>query len=182
VTEQLRLAITRVVAVPDPSLVLLVGASGAGKSTFAARHFDADEVVSSDRFRAVVSGAEADQSASRAPFELLHAAVAARLPARRLTVADATNATPGARAPLLELARRHDVPAVAIVLAVRERVCLERNADRANRALSPYVVRAQVRAVRRSLRTLDDEGLARVHILGSPDDVDTVVVERTPRA
>ena len=42
--------------IPDPSLVLLVGAAGAGKTTFAARHFPPDEVLSSDAYRALVSG------------------------------------------------------------------------------------------------------------------------------
>jgi 2-phosphoglycerate kinase len=41
--------------VPELSLVLLVGASGSGKSTFAARHFAPTEVLSSDAFRGLVS-------------------------------------------------------------------------------------------------------------------------------
>jgi protein phosphatase len=180
--EQLHLPITRVLEVPDPSLVVLVGASGSGKSTFAARHFDPSEVVSSDAFRAAVSGDEGDQSASDAAFELLHAAVAERIAARRLTVVDATNVKPASRVPLLDLAGRCRVPAVAIVLDLRERLCLERNEERPERDLSRYVVRAQVRALRRSLRGLDGEGFARVHILGSPADVETVVVERVRSA
>ena len=34
--------------IPDYCLVVLIGASGSGKSTFAARHFLPTEVVSSD--------------------------------------------------------------------------------------------------------------------------------------
>ena len=35
-------------ALPDPALVVLVGASGSGKSVWAAEHYRPDEVVSSD--------------------------------------------------------------------------------------------------------------------------------------
>src|SRR5690348_1629031 len=38
-------------ALPDPALVVLVGASGSGKSAWAAEHYRPDEVVSSDRLR-----------------------------------------------------------------------------------------------------------------------------------
>ena len=79
------------IVLPDPSLVVLIGAAGVGKSTFAARHFRADEILSSDRYRAIVSGDEADQAATRIAFRLLHRDVRARLAAGRLTVVDATS-------------------------------------------------------------------------------------------
>ena len=44
--------------IPDFALVLLVGASGSGKSTFAARHFRPTEVLSSDRCRGMVADDE----------------------------------------------------------------------------------------------------------------------------
>ena len=76
---------------PTPRLVVLVGAAGSGKSTFAARHFAPDEVLSSDAFRALIAGDPADQSATRAAFSALHRALARRLAQGRLTVVDATS-------------------------------------------------------------------------------------------
>lgn len=43
-------------AVPEVSLVVLIGVSGSGKSTFARKHFGPFEVISSDFCRGLVSG------------------------------------------------------------------------------------------------------------------------------
>mgnify|MGYP000906070181 CR=1 FL=1 len=42
--------------IPQLSLVVLIGVSGSGKSTFAQRAFEPFEVLSSDYCRALVSG------------------------------------------------------------------------------------------------------------------------------
>ena len=67
------------VRLPDPCLVVLVGATAAGKSDWAAQWFHPDQVVSSDRLRAVVGTGERDQRASRDAFEVLDLIVAKRL-------------------------------------------------------------------------------------------------------
>jgi len=165
-------------AVPELSLVCLVGASGSGKSTFARQHFGRFEVLSSDFCRGLVSGDEDDQSATAAAFDVLHHIAGKRLDGGHLTVVDATNVQPEARRQLVALARAHDVLPVAIVLDLPERVCLDRNAVRTDRDLSPAVVQRHRDQLRRSLRHLSKEGFRTVHVLRSEQEVAEAVVVR----
>ena len=155
----------REIDVPELSLVVLIGASGSGKSTFAAAHFAPTEVISSDFCRGLVADDENDQSASGDAFELLHFIAGKRLAAGRLTVIDATNVQPEGRKDLIGLAREHDVLPVAIVLDLPERLCASRNAARPDRTFGPHVIRRQRDQLRRSLRGLEKEGFRRVHVL-----------------
>src|SRR3954464_2916180 len=95
------------IAIPELSLVVLVGVSGSGKSSFAARHFLPTEVLSSDFCRALVSAHENDQAATAAASAALHHVAGRRLAAGRFTVVDATNVQPEARKPLVALAKKH---------------------------------------------------------------------------
>src|SRR5688500_2634262 len=165
--------------IPELSLVVLVGPSGCGKSTFARTHFAPFEVLSSDFCRGLVSNNENDQSATGPAFEVLHFVAAKRLARGLLTVVDATNVQAEARKPLVELARRHHVLPVAIVLDVPERVCEARNRERPDRAFGPHVIRQQHSQMRRSLRGLQKEGFRQMHVL-RPDNVAAVTIERVP--
>ncbi len=169
----------RVIDVPELSLVVLIGASGSGKSTFASAHFAPTEVISSDFCRGLVADDENDQSASRDAFDVLNFIAAKRLAAGRLTVIDATNVQPESRKELIKLAREHDVLPVAIVLDLPERVCVLRNAARADRQFGSHVIRRQRDQLRRSLRGLDREGFRRVHVLRSEAEVSTALLTRT---
>jgi protein phosphatase len=166
--------------VPTLSLVVLVGASGAGKSTFAKRHFLPTEVMSSDAFRGLVSDDENDQSATKDAFEALHFVAAKRLAGGRFTVVDATNVQPTARKPLVELARRFHVIPVAIVFDLPEQLCLQRNRARPDRDFGPHVVRRQLQDLGRSLRGLQKEGFRHVHVLHSVEDVESATIVREP--
>ena len=79
------------IPIPDMSLVVLIGVSGSGKSTFARKHFKPTAVLSSDYFRGLVADDETDQSATTDAFDVLHYVLGKRLAAGRLTVVDATN-------------------------------------------------------------------------------------------
>jgi protein phosphatase len=169
------------IKVPEFCLIVLIGASGSGKTTFALRHFLSTEVVSSDKCRGMVADDENDQSASAAAFDLLHYIVGKRLAAKRLAVVDATNVQREARPPLLQLARENHVLPVAIVLDMPEWLCQERNAARPERAgMGQHVVRRHRRDLRRSLRHLRREGFNRVYVLKTPEEVESVNVVREP--
>lgn len=133
----------RVLDIPELSLVLLVGASGSGKSTFARKHFLPTEVISSDFCRGLVADDENDQSATSDAFELLHAIAGRRMARGRLTVVDATNVQPEARRPLVALAREHHFLPAAIVFDLPERVAQERNRGRPDRQFGRHVVRTR---------------------------------------
>ncbi|MEV6285043.1 polynucleotide kinase-phosphatase [Kribbella sp. NPDC051770] len=167
------------IGVPALSLVVLVGASGSGKSTFARKHFLGTEVISSDFCRGLVSDDENDQAATKDAFAVLHFIAGKRLAAGRLTVIDATNVQPEARRELVALAREHDVLPVAIVLDLPEKVCLERNAQRPDRDFGARVVGRQRAQLRRGLRSLRREGFRTVHVLETVEAVEEVTIERT---
>ncbi|MEU3888486.1 polynucleotide kinase-phosphatase [Streptomyces sp. NPDC029041] len=171
----------RVLPVTDLSLVVLIGASGSGKSTFARRHFKPTEVISSDFCRGLVSDDENDQSATKDAFDVLHYIAGKRLAAGRRTVVDATSVQSDARRQLIDLAKQYDVLPIAIVLDVPEEVCAERNAARTDRADMPRrVIHRHTRELRRSLRHLEREGFRKVHILRGVEEVEhaTVVTEK----
>ncbi|RSM62557.1 polynucleotide kinase-phosphatase [Amycolatopsis sp. WAC 01376] len=157
--------------IPDMSLVVLVGASGSGKSTFARTHFAPTQVLSSDYFRGLVADDENDQSASAAAFDVLHYVAAKRLEAGRITVIDATNVQRASRAGLLKLTKEYDVLPTAIVLDLPVKVCQERNESRPDRDFGEHVVRRQRGELHRSLKSLEREGFRRVHVLRSEAEV-----------
>src|SRR5499433_1654165 len=159
------------ITVPELSFVLLVGASGCGKSTFARQHFKPTEVLSSDFCRGLVSDDENDQTSTKEAFEVLHFVARKRLAAGRLTVVDATNVQPESRQPLVELAREFHVLPVAIVFDLPEKLCQERNQTRADRQFGAHVVRNQSAQLRRSIRSLEREGFRHIFKLTTPEVV-----------
>jgi protein phosphatase len=163
---------------PEFSLVVLVGASSAGKSTFARRHFRSTEILSSDYCRSLVCDDENDQSVTADAFEILHFIAAKRLAAGRLTVVDATNVQPEARQPLLALAQQYDCCPVAIVLNVSEQVCIERHQQRHDRHFDSYVIRLHQQDLQQSIQNLEQEGFAYVYTIDSPGGIENVTIER----
>jgi protein phosphatase len=167
------------ITIPDFCLVVLVGSSGSGKSTFSKAHFLPTEVVSSDAARGIVSDDENSLDATEDAFELVHYIIEKRLKRRKLTVVDATNVKPEDRAHLVKLARKHHALAVAIVLNPGEEICAERNTQRPDRQFGPHVVRNQTRAMKRNINRMDKEGFRYVFELRSVADIDATTIERT---
>ncbi|HEY3245728.1 MAG TPA: polynucleotide kinase-phosphatase, partial [Phycisphaerae bacterium] len=168
------------IKVPDLSVVVLIGASGSGKSTFAARHFEPTEVLSSDRMRAWVDDDENSMEATTDAFDALHHLTALRLKRGKLTVIDATNVRREDRAPLVALARKQHAIPVAIVFKVDERVCQERNDQRPDRQMGRHVVRNHTIALRRALKTLEHEGFRHIYVLEGSEEIETTTIAREP--
>lgn len=157
---------------PENCLVLLLGASGSGKSTFAAKHFLSTEVVSSDYCRAVVSDDDNNQSVTGDAFDLLHFVVSKRMKNRRLTVVDATNVQPESRKKLIDLADSHYYQTVGIVFNFDIDVSFKRNQNRPERQFGRHVVAGHVRDLRRSLKSLKREGFRSLTFFNEPSQVD----------
>jgi protein phosphatase len=165
---------------PDPSLVVLVGAAGSGKSTLAARLFAPDEILSSDALRAAVTGSEADQRASAAAFQILHKTLDRRLARGETTVIDATNTKAEHRRPLLARGRAAGLPAVALVLDLPPEIIHAQNAGRTARVVDPAVVDRHIAAIRRTIDQgqLTAEGFDHVVLLRAPTEATALRLER----
>lgn len=150
--------------ISSPSLVVLVGPAGSGKSTFASRHFPATAVISSDRCRAMLADDERSLAVSREAFDLFHSIIERRLRLGRLTVADSTALRRQARRTLLEMGRRHSVPVVAIVFAVDEDRCYLQDTLR-DRRVGRAVIARQVGLLYQTLETVGGEGFDEVVVL-----------------
>ena len=153
------------IRLPDPCLVVLVGPTASGKSQWASEWFHPDQIVSSDRLRAVVGAHERDQRASKDAFEVLDLIVAKRLKRRLTTVIDTTGLEAKRRDAWLAVAEKHGVPAYAVVLDTPVKVVRERNRARGS-PVPGKVVTSQIAAADGIAERLAEEGFAAVHDAG----------------
>lgn len=163
------------IKVPELSLVVLIGVSGSGKSSFAKKHFNRTEILSSDECRALVSDDENSQSATNDAFDVLYYIAGKRLKSGLLTVVDATNVQKESRKGLIELGKTYHSLPVAIVLDLPEKICEERNQNRPDRNFGVHVIRQQNQQLKKSIRGLKDEGFKQIYILKSLEEGDAVL-------
>jgi len=167
--------------IPDFGLVLLVGASGSGKSSFARKHFLPTEILSSDTCRGWVSDDESSLEATQDAFDVVHYLLAKRLKNRKLTVIDATNVQKFGRKPLLDIAAQYHALTTAIVFNIDAQICHERNKLRPDRQFGEHVVRNHTKDLRHSLRSMDrEEGIRTMHVLRNVEEIDAATIVREP--
>lgn len=147
-----------------PSIVVLCGPAGCGKSTFAERHFRATQIISSDWARGRVADDERDQRYNAQAFALVRFLLDQRLTLNRLCVVDSTALAPQDRKELLDLARRHQVPTTLLLFNVPLETCIERDEKR-ERSVGRSVVERQFQAFEQSKETVPQEGFDQVVVL-----------------
>ncbi len=153
------------VPLPDPAVVVLIGAAGSGKSTWAADRYRRAEVVSSDHLRDVVGSGPADLDASADAFDLLERIVAARIGRGLTTVVDTLGLDAARRTAWRDAARAAGLPAVAVALDTPGEECRRRNAER-DRPVPAKVLADQVRRAPRAVSAgLDAEGWDHVEVV-----------------
>jgi protein phosphatase len=160
--------------IPEVSLVLLVGASGSGKSTFARKHFKATEIISSDVCRALVSDNEDNQDATRDAFDLAYYIARKRMKNGLLTVIDATNVRKEDRQGWLDLAKEYHYLVTAIVFDMPEKLCIERNENRPERSIHKGAILRQITLLRKSRKWLKKDGMKSVFSFETPEEVEEV--------
>lgn len=160
------------------TLVVLVGPPGAGKSTWARRHFQWSEIVSSDMFRMQLTDDANDMSVTREVFQLVDRVAHARLRHGRLTVLDSINGRPARRRKLVQLAHQLNSRAIAVSFQLPLEVCVSRDREREGRTLGTDTIARIWHDVLRDLANIDQEGFDSVFSFKSDDDADRTAVER----
>ena len=147
--------------IPSPSLVVLVGPSGAGKSTWAEANFAAGQILSSDRFRALVGSGPADRTAGTEAFALLDRLLEIRLGKGLTTVVDTLGLDADRRARYRDAAAAAGMACVAVGFDTEPALCRARNLERRH-PVPKTVLDKQLREWRKTKRHLADEGFEAV--------------------
>jgi predicted kinase len=125
--------VSEALSLPSPCVVVLVGPGASGKSTWAAAHFPAEVIVSSDRLRALVGSGEDDIAASADAFALMDEIVGRRLARRLTTVIDTLGLDAERRAAWRAIAHENGLPCIAVAFDTPPGECRERNRRRDKR-------------------------------------------------
>lgn len=156
-----------VIRLPSPCLVVLVGASGSGKTTWATSQFLASQVVSADALRSLVGEGEHDQRAGTDAFAVLDLVLARRARRGLTTVVDTTGLEPKRRRGYLDLARANGMACVAVLFDTAPEVCRERNRKR-DRPVPAPALAGQLRSMANAADAVGAEGFDAIH---APDEV-----------
>ena len=143
--------------IPDPALVVLVGASGSGKTSWAEQRYRPEEIVSSDRLRALVGSGEHDLDASEVAFDILDRIVSSRVGRRLTAVVDTLGFDAARRQMHRTAAHKAGLPAVAVIFETPDAVCRARNRNR-SRPVPAAVLTGQFRRLRDVRAQLEEEG------------------------
>ena len=125
-----------------PTLIMLVGVSGSGKTTFTEKKKDF-LVFSSDKIRKEYFGDESDQTHNQKVFEILHKGIKDALKAGKDCIYDATNLNRKRRMTFLKSLQNIDCKKFCFVVATPFELCVERDKNRV-RSVGEKIIRRQI--------------------------------------
>lgn len=149
---------------PRRTLLVLCGAAGAGKSTFAAQRFPATSIVSSDRCRGLVCDDENDQTVNRDAFDLFYYILQKRMKLGRFCVADSAALKPDARRNLRALSRRFGYYGCLLIFTTPPEVCIQRDSQRTRR-VGESVVHYHAGLLPQAMQDAPNEGWEMIRLL-----------------
>lgn len=158
------------VTIPSDAVVLLMGAAGSGKSTFAEKSFFPSEILSSDALREIITSDPTNQRYNSEVFAFLHDLLGLRAKQGLLTVVDATNVMPNARKTVREIAALHGRPVAVLVMNTSLEDCHLQNAKR-QRRVPADVINRHYAQFSDALTQLDAEGYWAVDFIDGRTDV-----------
>ena len=161
---------------PRRTLLVLCGATGSGKSTFAAQRFPATSVVSSDRCRGMVCDDENEQAFNRDAFDLFYYILRKRMHNGFFSVADSTALKPVAREELRKISRSYGYYGCLLILVTPPEICLQRDRQRA-RQVGESVIRYHDGLLPQVLEDAPKEGWERIRIVREKERDIEIVVE-----
>ena len=168
------------IKLPELSLVVLLGAAGSGKTTFARRHFQEEEILSREKFQRMVSGNDRSPKAIQDASETLEYIIQKRLQNKLLTVVDGAHVSEATRKAFRILAKKNHVALVGIWLDLPREIISERNASRGDKAISSGHLSKQLAELAQSEHRFKTEGFNTVHRLTSVEDLAQTEIKRRP--
>lgn len=153
-----------------PKLIVLVGLSGSGKSTFAQELAKEENtvIVSSDAIREEVFNNYEDQEHNAEVFQIYHKRIRKALENKQNVIADATNLTMKSRRAILMNTKGLDVEKVCYIIAKQYEDCIADNMKR------PHPVPTEVlnKQIRKFQVPFLEEGWNQIVIKKFPDGTD----------
>lgn len=149
---------------PRRTLLVLCGSTGSGKSTFAAQHFPATNIVSSDYCRGLVCDDENEQAFNKDAFDLFYYILRKRMLNGFFCVADSTALKPLARKELRDLSRHYGYYGCLLILVTPPEICIQRNSLR-TRQVSESVVNYHASLLPQVFESAPKEGWERIRIV-----------------
>ncbi|MCM3388149.1 polynucleotide kinase-phosphatase [Ureibacillus chungkukjangi] len=189
------------ITLPYAGIVLLVGPSNSGKSSFLKQQINKgrilpSEVISSDDYRIRVGDVEfidwshrwkdvseslfdEYQRISQEAFSLMEATIEARCRLNKMSIVDATHLYADDRKRYIELGKKHHVPVMTLVLDVGQEELLERDKLRENPRGSKRI-KQQYQTFKREKRFIKKEGYLASYFISDVSEVEVIRKTQNP--